>query len=482
MNVVSRHPFLFLCLLVFTLIFRLEAQAQDQAPAPIQLAMASSPPAPTIDESAVKLNDYADVKTTQNSKKEEGDGKSSSVIVLELYNAYMESQGLTEGYNKNVDKHFYFSQQPVSQPKTSPDFGKARVLAFDRAYHDALKRFVASTSTMVRSDVARALFDNTSTDAGEFEEELAKGKSGLEAMVAKAVALGDAVLSSKLKEYGVDPDKYKAAPPDRKKVILSDAFSRRIVERSSKMLSGVVPIQTFTGESSSGQANVGVLIMYSSKLEAIAKSLARDQKPKVTTQGPPLTVSIPLNDPAKLLDLLGVRVLFDEQGPVVVSYGQWSSSYNGQDERMQDRHRNTAFDQAGSQATAALSEFLNTSFTSEELSTVGELFEKSKVLRGETGEVEEVNTEKLVDIRTEVSKRKTNARLQGANTLKRWVYTTPDGHEIVGVVKAYSFGSIEAAKQTFAKPQDKPSKGPTPQGNGKSSGRKSQDQMNINDF
>jgi len=298
--------------------------------------------------------------------------------------------------------------------------------------------------------------------------------------VGKAVALGDAVLSSKLEEYGVDPQRYAAAPPDQKKTLLEDAFLRRTVTRASKALAGVTPIQTFIGESASGKQSVGVLIMYSPKLEAIASSLAREQKPQIAKQGPPLRELVPLDDKAKLYDLLGVRVLFDENGPVIVSYGQWSSSYTGADEGMLERHRSIALDQADSLASAQLSAFLNSSFSTQDESTFGETVSRTKILRGSSGDVEEATPSGIIDIRNETAKSRTSARLRGASTLKRWTYKTPEGHEIVGVVKTYSFASIQAAKGGAQKPDSAQEKAKAPKG--EASGRKSVDQMNIKDF
>lgn len=454
------------------------AIAQDQ-PAGTMLAMASPASSPVVDEKAVQVNALADVRKVATSQAAPASApRKASDIVRELYDAYMQENGLREG--ANGDRHFCFATRAVNQPATSPDFGKSRVMAFEQAYHDALKQFVKSVSVSVKTEVARDLFANTSTNAGAFEEELSQGKSPLNAMIDKAVALGDAFLSSKLAEYGGDPEKYKASSPDQKKVLLRDVFTRRIVEQSSKRLGGVTPIQTFIGDGGNGQQSVGVLILYSPKLEAIAQSLAREQKPRIEKQGPPLTESVPLNSPEKLYDLLGVRVLFDENGPVIVSYGQWSSSYSGSDERLQERHRNIAFDKASSLAAAQLSEFLNTSFSTLEKSESGELIEQAKVKRGDDNIIEDINTDGLIDIRAEQSRRKSSALLRGASTLKRWVHATPEGHEIVGVIQTYSFAGIEASKKTFRKPQDSGKATATPSGT--PSGRKSVDQMNTKDF
>jgi len=444
----------------------------------VLVAMASRAESPSVDAAAVGMNDLAKTENVQTSKT---DQKSPGEIARELYEQYMSANGLTEGYNSKLDKYFYYAQKPVNQPTTSADFGKSRVMAFDQAYQEALKQFVKSTSQTIQSEVVRSLFSDTSSNAGKFDEDLSPGTSTTEALVNKIIALGDATLNEKLRELGIDPAEYSAAPPDKRKAIITDSFARRTVEQTSKALGGVTPIQTFIGDDGSGTQVVGVLIMYSPKLEAIASSLAREQKPHVAKQGPPLQELIPIADPEKLNDLLGVRVMFDENGPVVVSYGQWSSNYEGTDEGMRERYLNIAYNQAETLANAQLSEFLNTSFSSKDSSEISEFVEVAKVKRGADNSIEEERANDIIDIRTEQARRKTSHRLQGASTLKKWRHKTPEGHEIVGIIKSYSFANIDAAKKTFQKPQTSTSK-VNAKSSGKPSGRKSVDQMNVNDF
>lgn len=441
------------------------------------VAMGAVAESPVVDDAAVALNTFAEAGKVDTSQVAQ---KSASEIVEELFEAYMRDNGLENGYNAKADKYFYFAKSPVEQSVVSPDFGKSRVLAFEKAYLGAQKQFVKDLDQQVTSEIVQHLFADNSSDAGSFEQELGQGSSTLEALASKALALGDAMLSSKLEEYGIDPQRYSAAPPDQKKTLLEDAFLKRTVTRASKALAGVTPIQTFIGQSASGSQTVGVLLMYSPKLEAIASCLAREQKPQIAKQGPPLRDIVPLDDKAKLYDLLGVRVLFDENGPVVVSYGQWSSSYTGENESMRERHRGIALDQADSLAAAQLAAFLNSSFSTQDEATISETVSQSKILRGGSGDVEEVTASQIVDVRNETSKSRTSARLKGASTLKRWVYKTPEGHEIVGVIKTYSFAGIQAAKRGAQKPggAQKKAGGST----GEASGRKSVDQMNINDF
>lgn len=435
-------------------------------------------PDAAIDEAALELNKDASPGDAQTSMRQ--DAKSSDDIVRELVDAYMQDHHYVEGYNPAIGKNFAYAIRTVSVNSASPEFGKSRVLAYNQAYNEALKSFIKAQSTRIVSETVTSFFSDASTDAGEFKDELASGRSTMGAMLDKLVALGDAWTSDKLRNYGIDPDQYNAAPPDQKKVLLSQSIVQRTTERAGKSLGGVVPVQTFIGEDGQGNQSVGVLIMYSPKLEAVAEALRRGKKPAIQKQGPPLQDILPLHDPAKLYDMLGVRVLFDEYGPVVVSYGQWSSSYQGTDQRLRSRYANTAFSQAETQANAQISEFLNTNFSSEDQTQVGEAMEQALIKEGGSGQIVEPDVAaNIVDIRKEFATRKTSALLRGASTIKKWTYRTPDGHDIVGVIKIYSFANMEAASQTFRKPE---AGRPVSVGSGHASGRMSQEQMDIDSF
>ena len=120
--------------------------------------------------------------------------------------------------------------------------------------------------------------------------------------------------------------------PVEKKTFLKKAISDETTQRASLALGGINIAQNFVSETDNGRAAVAVLLAYSPKMEAVAASLARGEKPMIQAVGQPLDQLLPLNDPSKLADLYGPRIMIDNQGPVIVSFGLWSSSYKGGDE------------------------------------------------------------------------------------------------------------------------------------------------------
>ena len=476
MRIVSRH--VAAALLAVSLAFGV-----------VDLTSASgTAPDATIDESAVALNDVAKTdgeKLTAQKK----NVKSPDEIVEELIYAYMDKHGIQLGYNADKDKSFAMGVRIVSANTASPDFGKFRANAFDLAYTAALNEFVKSQSVSVTTQALHSLFNDTSTRAREFEEELSSGKSTVGALLDKVVAVGDAIASNKLREFGIDPDKYNAAPPDQKKTLLEDGYRRVIRQSAFKTMGGMVPVQTFIGNDGNGNESVGVLLMFSPKLEAIAAALRRGQTPAITKKGPPLKELLPLDEPEKLYDLLGVRVLFDENGVVIVSYGQWANSYTGNNPQIRSRQRSTAFSHAESSANAQLVEFFNTSFNSDTFTQAGETLENSIVKDGRTNQVRETDpTAEAVGMFTEIAKRNASMTLRGSSTLKRWSYTTPEGHSIVGVIKTYSMANMEAVARQEAASAAAVSGAGTDSGKkaapagGPASGRTGTEQMDINTF
>ena len=49
---------------------------------------------------------------------------------------------------------------------------------------------------------------------------------------------------------------------------------------------------------------------------------------------------------------------------------------------------------------------------------------------------------------------RTSSYLQGAQILQEWIYETPEGHEVVGVIMTYSFDNIQNAKSVFDEKTD----------------------------
>ena len=78
------------------------------------------------------------------------------------------------------------------------------------------------------------LFEDASDDAEDFESKAnSSGMAGkLKAIANKVVALGDATLSDKLNELGVDPSQFDAAPESEKKVLFMEQYTQKAIVRA----------------------------------------------------------------------------------------------------------------------------------------------------------------------------------------------------------------------------------------------------------
>ena len=378
-------------------------------------------------------------------------------MIQQMLDDFLKRNSLVEGRNPNKkNKHIYTAIQVIDKPVTHPDFAKFRITAYDRAYEKALDSFVRAQGVRTATRISSSFLSDNSSDAKTFEQELSSGRSSIAALVDKAIALGDAKLNALLQELGVDPSQYDASAPDQKKVLLRRTFTKHIMDEVSKSLGGVTVAQTFFAEAESGYAAVGIVLCYSPSIEGVAEAFRSGQKPAIAQTGRPLHEILPLDDPAKLYDMLGTRLLLDENGPVVVAFGQWANSYQGSSKSLLAEYRNAAYAQADSNANSELSSFLNQSFTAKTETEQGDLLEEAIVRSGETGMTAENESGAIRDVIRSAAQRTTSAYLTGAVKIKQWKYVTPQGHEVVGVVKAYSFASMEEAKKTFKKDTPEP--------------------------
>ena len=62
--------------------------------------------------------------------------------------------------------------------------------------------------------------------------------------------------------------------------------------------------------------------------------------------------------------------------------------------------------------------------------------------------------EALIDKMYKQAQARTSSYLQGAQILQEWIYETPEGHEVVGVIMTYSFDNIQNAKSVFDEKTD----------------------------
>ncbi|MDR0351841.1 MAG: hypothetical protein LBI02_00255 [Opitutaceae bacterium] len=402
--------------------------------------------------------------------------------------AYLKEQNITLGVQDKKGRIFYYAQQAVGVPATDARWGRARILAHDGALLAAQTEFLRDRFGAQTVEIARTYFNQENNDgADEFPEEAVKNPKGtLEAIAKKVAVLAEAKLDSALEKEGVDPAQYNNLPPAQKKTLFMDQLVKNTINKAVGDASGLTTVQSFTGNDEAGNYVVGVIMMYSPDLRQLAYDISH-KKPSLITGRPKKSIQdmIP-TDGEMLNEALGLRVGFDSNGrPCVISFGQWSSDYNGKDARRAERAREAASRVALTQADAYITTFQNAGMSFLDTTSVGQSVERT-LAKAPDGNITDVDTTKLMEIINEKTRLTARADMLGRATVKRWSYVTPGGHRMSGVVRAWTLENLEAGQAVRNwKPSTKPAATPAASSAGKqeeAAGVKRGFGQDLNDF
>ena len=431
-------------------------------PAPPPTPSTPAPP-PTPGSEGQQAGSGEDVSETVADTSEAPIELSASGRIRQAAEDYRAAKGFEWGVTGKGSKIFYLKIEVVEASPNSMSWGKARSLAFDQALLGAQADFIRDQFGAQAVTMGTKLFEDASDDAEEFERKAnSSGMAGkLNAIANKVVALGDAALSDKLNEMGVDSSQFDAAPESEKKVLFMKQFTEKAMVRAVGSVSGLVPMQSFEGRTEEGTHAIGVIMMYSPKLKQLASDIANQRVPilkKTKGRGVPVREFVP-TDKKVLVNQFGLRVGFDEDNiPYLVSYGQWSYIDKDLNERKKERRRESARVSAASKADSQITMFLagRLSYNDEKV-TGSHVEEAIKGVFNPDGSVstEKIEIEKIIDKTNKTVKLSAKAKLAGRSTvLPMWTYKDSPGatgdevrtynHEIVGVVRAWTLAGAQA--------------------------------------
>lgn len=419
-----------------------EAAAETKVSA-LAATQANSGAAAIAEADVKELNESTDKKVQRSGKA----SKSPRYVVDKKIKDFLKEKHLRPGGTQNKNnKVVFYKVVNVDANKASSDFVRHIELAYERAYLDALGDFSKFLARKVSVEIVKEFFGDDSSNAGEFKDNEGDGVSKIEAIGQKILALTEAQLDVALQKAGVDPSEYASRPKDQKALLLNDVFLNKVKHGTSMQMSGITILDNFISIDDKGEAAVGVILMQSPVTQNLALCLKHSTPPNLTALGAPLEDQLPMDEEAKMSDLFGTRLLIDEKGPVVVSFGFWSVKKSN-NPSIQGRLVTAAEKQANSVAESQLAQFLALSFTSEGNDVRGNSMSSSAVKNGETGAVSPEVVEKTVQsIVEEKSRLKSKVNLSGVRNILNWEYEDPDdGKLTVGVVLAYSMSSIDEA-------------------------------------
>lgn len=364
---------------------------------------------------------------------------------------------------------------------------KARSLAYQQAFMDAMGGYVSLSRTRVTNRLIRDYFQQD-LDESELTYQPGEGASSyVKRVVEKGAILAERKLDQLLADSGMNDEEIDRLTPAQKKVEMSDHVSRRTITEAFGAASGLVPIKTFEAMDDEGNTAIGVVAASSRRMRRLATQIARGKSITADAERARLPIADQLagiSDP-ELVDQFGVRVYWDEQGyPTLVSFGQWGFSSEGLNKRQKARRRDFAGRQAGNDARSHLVTFIRASTRFTEESTVGvDVEEAVSVLPDDT--VEEIETAKLVDELVRKANVTSQAELTGMATLRTWGARHPDleNQEIVGAIVSWSPAREKAVRAAVRdeEPRQQPARQEQTAPRGTST-RQSREDMDSSDF
>lgn len=333
-------------------------------------------------------------------------------------------------------------------------WGKARALAFQNAFVQAMGKYVSSIR---QSSSVSIVHDHFAEDIPESELVYQEGEapdSYVERIIRKSAVLAEQVLDQKLSDSGMSDDEIRRlTTPAQKRTELSQSIKRKTLTTAFGSAAGLIPVKTFEALDDEGNSSIGVVAVYSENMRHIADRIAKGKvvRPDPDRARSPIGRQIASFGKDELPSEFGVRVMWDEQGyPAIVSFGQWGWSPSRLSKRKRALRRKFAMKQAENDARANLTVFLNASTRFTEESNVGaDMEEAFKLPRG--GVPEEADDSEIADKLVETARVKAKVDLTGYTPERSWSARHPllEGQEIVGMVAYWSPAREDAIRKTI---------------------------------
>ena len=238
-----------------------------------------------------------------------------------MMDEYLSSKGWSGGLNEKAGKKFFVAMGTgvIQAPREGANYIGSRMNAFNKAMLEAKKTMVEYMGTEIESETLR------SYQEGEFPSpEALKEKEDSSSICGKVKALLRAKLDSALRKEGVDPyaeDKAKAAEA-AKKLLATEQYSKFIKTAANAYVLGLQAVCTFEGIPANDKGEIGVVAIWSPKLQEMATSIMTGVPVAKATAKKPISEQI-AKDPGALLSTFGVQQKIDEHGDLVlVAFGQ----------------------------------------------------------------------------------------------------------------------------------------------------------------
>lgn len=376
---------------------------------------------------------------------------------------YLAKRGMVLGQNIKYndqgipEKQFYigWGQANISVSSTDIAFPDARVAAFETALLAGKGEFVKSSRRQIASESMQRFFQ----DERDYDpEKVVANDNYFNRMKEKLSTLTEAQIDSLLKDAGEDPSKFGYK---EKQLKAEESFQKTISVNAMSSVAGVRALATFEDLNS-----VGVIIVYSQKLQLQARDIARGKgmaKSQLISGKPSILQQIDkaVGANANYMFQHGVRVMTDEYGnPALVSFGQSGVRVTNTDSKFKiDMAVKAAKSASQGFASAQFAEFVNATVALEDKTQLLTSTQINEVVEdGIVTEEQKTNVGKLIN---NYVKQNSRATITGMTTIKTWTANHPDtGHLVVGEVMLWSPFTRDAAAQKFNQAQTNLNKSP----------------------
>lgn len=355
-----------------------------------------------------------------------------------MMDEFISSKGWVEGLNTKPDGSKFFIAKGsgvIQAPKNSQSYIDSRVNAFNKAMLDAKKAMVEYLGVDIASETTKEYAEGSAVNPPPPTE-------GQEVM-GKLKKLLYAKINNQLAKEGIDPIKDPAAAKAALgKQLNSEKFRKMITTTARAQVLGLQACCTFEGTPASDKGEIGVVAIWSPKLQAMAASIVTGAPVPPVGAKKPIAQQVS-NDPATLISTFGVQQKIDEAGDLVlVGFGQAGavseSKMSGKAAQIKARQNAMAAirEFAGEQVAVA-TDTLNAE-TTEEFESGAEAYENESAMK-----------EKIAAVAAKMN-------IAGIAPLKNYKFKHPiNGKTVYGVVVTWcpkQAGQARMLKQTMANP------------------------------
>ncbi len=405
-------------------------------------------------------------------------GVAESMSVRDMIDNYLQGKGWTEGENQKASGSFFVSVGigEIQAPLDHRNYIGSRVIAYDKAMLYAKEKMVEylglaiSTETELSYtqgdlDAATARDDpskvklyakeqmtkqlgkaiSTQTEQSDTEGDI--GAATARMAVSKATSLMDkchklfkakldGAIRQELSNAGVDPDAEDkaAAAKAAKKLLASEQYRKMTRSLARAQVTGMQVCCTFESVPAGKKGQIGVVAIWSPKLQAMAESMSTGGKLPTGVGKASISEQVPA-DKTTLLSTFGVQQKINENGKLVlVSFGQAAAVTDS------SMSAEAAYEKAKLNALEGLRAFAGETVAVANDMTKAESFEEFERAAAEY--------EDLSSYRKKIRAVADKMNIAGVTTVKRWECVHPLAkRKAYGVVLAWSPEQAENARR-----------------------------------